>query len=126
MNSTATSFYPASMGFASSLKHTLVKEQIEEDRASVMSEQSITDEELALLGAPWAKEGILQRKHYWEGAGKRSRDKSWQQVFAVIAKSDLKLFQFGSSSSKSSIGPSAGLGGGNWLVNAFRVHSRLC
>ena len=112
-SSIATSFYPQSMGFASNLTQTIIREQQEEDAHSEMSDTSATDEELALLGAPWAKEGMLQQKHYWEVTGKRAKDKSWLQVFAVIQKGDMKMFQFGGSSLASGHG---GLGGGNWLV----------
>jgi hypothetical protein len=103
------------MGFASNLSHSIIREQQEEDARSDSSDMSTTDEELALLGAPWAKEGILQRKHYWENATRRSKDKNWLNVFAVIEKGEMKMFQFGGSnlgSGKSN----GGLGGGNWLV----------
>lgn len=117
--SNATSYYPATMGFASNLSHTIIKEQQEDDAQSEMSDQSTSDEELALLGAPWAKEGILQRKHYWETPNKRSKDKHWLQVFAVISKGEMKMFQFGGSGAGSS--SSGGMGGGNWLTNAHMV-----
>ena len=73
---------------------------------------SITDEELALLGAPWAKEGMLCRKQYWESAGKRAKDKAWMDVFVVIQKGELNMFTFGGNSG----GSSGVVGGGNWLV----------
>lgn len=115
----ATSFYPATMGFASNLSHTIIKEQQEDDASSVASDQSTSDEELALLGAPWAKEGILQRKHYWDAPNKRSKDKHWLQVFAVISKGEMKMFQFGGSGAGNAFG--GGVGGGNWLTNAHIV-----
>lgn len=114
----ATSYYPATIGFASNLSHSIIREQQEEDAASDTSDDSATDEELALLGAPWAKEGILQRKHYWDAPNKRSKDKHWTQVFAVIARGDLKMFQFGATGSGAAYG--ASVGGGNWLVSACR------
>lgn len=117
--SNATSYYPPTMGFASNLSHTIIKEQQEDDALSEASDESTSDEELALLGAPWAKEGILQRKHYWETPNKRSKDKHWLQVFAVISKGEMKMFQFGGSGAGSSFG--GGVGGGNWLTNAHIV-----
>lgn len=74
---------------------------------------SITDEELALQGPPWAKEGMLCRKQYWESTGKRCKDKTWTDVFVVIQKGELSMFVFGDSSAA---GRGAGVGGGNWLV----------
>ncbi|TBU22807.1 hypothetical protein BD311DRAFT_822270 [Dichomitus squalens] len=41
---------------------------------------SITDEELALLGPPWAKKGMLCQKQYWECTGKRAKSKTWMDV----------------------------------------------
>lgn len=75
---------------------------------------SITDEELALLGPPWAKEGMLCRKQYWESAGKRAKVKTWMDVFVVIQKGELSMFVFGESHSNATGG--GGVGGGNWLV----------
>lgn len=74
---------------------------------------SISDEELALLGAPWAKEGMLCRKQYYESAAKRAKDKSWLDVFVVIQKGELNMFIFGDHTS----GASGTFGGGNWLVS---------
>ncbi|KAG5652351.1 hypothetical protein H0H81_005328 [Sphagnurus paluster] len=74
-------------------------------------------EELALLGAPWAKEGMLCRKQYWESTGKRARDKAWMDVFVVIQKGELNMFTFGDHSS----GATGTFGGGNWLANANSV-----
>lgn len=73
---------------------------------------SITDEELALLGAPWAKEGMLCRKHYWETTNKRARSKDWLDVFVVIQKGELNMFTFGGGGG----GATRDVGGGNWLV----------
>ena len=74
---------------------------------------SITDEELALLGAPWAKEGMLCRKQYWESTGKRAKSKNWMNVFVVIQKGELSMFTFGGEGGG---GATMGVGGGNWLV----------
>ncbi|KAF5385740.1 hypothetical protein D9615_002519 [Tricholomella constricta] len=113
----SSSFLSPALGFASNLSHTIIREAQEDDDRSVHSTGStsttisITDEELALLGAPWAKEGMLCRKQYWESTGKRARDKAWMDVFVVIQKGELNMFTFGDHSS----GGSDTVGGGNWL-----------
>lgn len=110
------------LGFASSLSHTIIRETQEDDTGSVHSTDSnsttisITDEELALLGAPWAKEGMLSRKQYWESTSKRAKDKRWMDVFVVIQKGEMKMFIFGDHSSG---GSGAAVGGGNWLVSCY-------
>lgn len=112
-------FLTPTLGFAHNLSHTIIREAQEDDDRSVKSDASdsttisISDEELALLGAPWAKEGMLCRKHFTEAGGKRAKDKSWMDVFVVIQKGDLNMFTFGDNSA----GNSGALGGGNWLVN---------
>ncbi|CAH7674732.1 expressed protein [Phakopsora pachyrhizi] len=131
-----TSLTTPSIGFVSNLSQSIIKELQEEesDENKDDTDQLGDDyEELALLGPPWAKEGILQRKQYWSSKGKRHKDKSWIQVFVVIAKGSLKMFRFGESSL--GVGQSGGgshigegdcqppsdqarVGGGNWLVNA--------
>lgn len=78
------------------------------------SSVSITDEELALLGAPWAKEGNLCKKQYREVPEKRFKAKNWMNVFVVIQKGVLNMFVFGESGS----GSAGGVGGGNWLVSS--------
>ena len=114
----SSSFLQPALGFASNLSHTIIKEtQEDDDHRSTHSHESdttdisITDEELALLGAPWAKEGMLCRKQYWEATGKRAKDKSWLDVFVVIQRGELNMFTFGEGSGSTSI-----VGGGNWLV----------
>ncbi|KAG8754708.1 hypothetical protein FRC12_011107 [Ceratobasidium sp. 428] len=117
----ASAHFTPTIGFASNLSHTIIKEAQEDDVRSVNSDMtnsttlSITDEELALLGPPWAKEGMLCRKQYWESAGKRAKAKTWMDVFVVIQKGELSMFVFGESNSGSGSGT---VGGGNWLSNA--------
>ncbi|KAJ3896245.1 hypothetical protein GG344DRAFT_36990 [Lentinula edodes] len=119
----SSSFLSPTLGFASNLSHTIIRETQEDDDRSVHSDNStgtsisITDEELALLGAPWAKEGMLCRKQYWESANKRSKDKAWLDVFVVIQKGELNMFTFGENGG----GGSGVFGGGNWLSNANSV-----
>ncbi|KAF6761177.1 Sec7 domain GEF [Ephemerocybe angulata] len=125
MYGSSSSFLNPTLGFASNLSHTIIKEAQEDDDRSVRSDIStsttisISDEELALLGAPWAKEGMLCRKQYWESAGKRAKDKTWLDVFVVIQKGELSMFVFGDHTS----GASGTFGGGNWLANAQSVGS---
>ncbi|KAF8658264.1 hypothetical protein AX16_002040 [Volvariella volvacea WC 439] len=117
---TNPAFSAPAIGFVRNLTHTIIRETQEDDDRSVRSADSssttisITDEELALLGPPWAKEGMLCRKHYWESVGKRAKDKAWLDVFVVIAKGELNMFTFGESHT----GTTGAVGGGNWLSNA--------
>jgi hypothetical protein len=78
---------------------------------------SITDEELALLGAPWAKEGMLCRKHFYEAENKRAKSKNWLDVFVVIQKGELSMFTFGEHGG----GGTTAVGGGNWLVSTLML-----
>lgn len=123
----STSFLTPTLGFAFNLSTTIIRETQEDDDRSARSDNSdcsmisITDEELALLGAPWAKEGMLCRKQYWESTGKRARDKSWLDVFVVIAKGELNMFIFGDHGR----GGAGAMGGGNWLENADSVGAVL-
>ncbi|KAG8710541.1 hypothetical protein FRC11_004407, partial [Ceratobasidium sp. 423] len=117
-----SNLFAPTLGFASNLSHTIIKEAQEDDVGSVKSDVtnsttvSITDEELALLGPPWAKEGMLCRKQYWESAGKRAKVKTWMDVFVVIQKGELSMFVFGETSANA--GGGVTVGGGNWLSNA--------
>jgi PH/SEC7 domain-containing protein len=127
MYGSSSSFLNPALGFASNLSHTIIREAQEDDDQSVHSADSdsttisISDEELALLGAPWAKEGMLCRKQYWESAGKRAKDKGWLDVFVVIQKGELNMFIFGDHTS----GMSGTFGGGNWLVCYLRIFGIL-
>lgn len=119
----SSSFLQPTLGFAFNLSNTIIREaQEDDDRSahsgiSVSTNISITDEELALLGAPWAKEGMLCRKQYWELTSKRAKDKSWTDVFVVISRGELNMFIFGDHG-----GSGMGVvGGGNWLENADLV-----
>jgi len=113
------------LGFASNLSYTIIRETQEDDDRSERSDDSadttisITDEELALLGPPWAKEGMLCRKQYNESAGKRAKSKAWMDVFVVIQKGELNMFTFGNHV----IDGQRVVGGGNWLETANHVGS---
>lgn len=119
MYGSTPAFLTPTLGFAHNLSHSIIREAQEDDERSVRSVESdsttisISDEDLALLGAPWAKEGILCRKHFSDVGGKRAKDKSWMNVFVVIQKGELNMFTFGDYSS----GSSGAVGGGNWLVS---------
>ncbi|PCH43866.1 hypothetical protein WOLCODRAFT_138645 [Wolfiporia cocos MD-104 SS10] len=122
MHASTASFLTPAMGFASNLSHTIIRETQEDDSHSVHSDASsgnisITDEELALLGPPWAKEGMLCRKQYYESTGKRAKSKTWMDVFVVIQRGELSMFVFGEHAH----GSSSVVGGGNWLENAQPV-----
>jgi len=109
------------LGFASNLSHTIIREAQEDDDHSTKSHDtdstniSISDEELALLGAPWAKEGMLCRKQFWEATGKKAKARAWMDVFVVIQRGEMNMFTFGERGS----GGSGVVGGGNWLVIAL-------
>ncbi|KAH7923717.1 hypothetical protein BV22DRAFT_1196481 [Leucogyrophana mollusca] len=123
LHSSMAAFLSPALGFASNLSHTIIRETQEDDDRSYHSHESgsttisISDEELALLGAPWAKEGMLCRKQYWESAGKRAKSKNWMDVFVVIQRGELNMFTFGEHGG----GFSSVVGGGNWLENAQSV-----
>jgi PH/SEC7 domain-containing protein len=80
--------------------------------------EELNDDELALLGAPWAKEGLLQRKIQVEAHGRKPQKKDWKQYFVVIQKGDLSMFVFGSGGGSSMGGGT--VGGGNWMSSANR------
>lgn len=107
------------VGFASNLSHTIIRENDGESMHSLQSSSTIedlTDEELALEGSPWAKEGMVSRKHYVDPGGKRAKDKAWKSMFAVVQKGNMQMFTFGESGSSRS-GPIT-VGGGNWMVSS--------
>ncbi|TFK53596.1 hypothetical protein OE88DRAFT_1733496 [Heliocybe sulcata] len=121
----SATFLTPALGFASNLSHTIIRETQEDDDRSAQSQDtqstniSITDEELALLGPPWAKEGMLCRKQYWESSQKRAKSRNWMDVFVVIQKGELNMFTFGEHGG----GSHNVVGGGNWLENANSVGS---
>ncbi|KIW28640.1 uncharacterized protein PV07_08284 [Cladophialophora immunda] len=117
--------YQSSIGFANALSQAIIREdQLElpiEDGAKGVS--LLEDESLELCGAPWAKEGIVKHKCHLEGVDKRSKDRNWNDCFAVIEKGYMRLFSF-SMTAKSlrsrARAPKvpAVVGGGNWQDNA--------
>ncbi|CAG8457667.1 11961_t:CDS:10 [Diversispora eburnea] len=81
-------------------------------------ETAVTSTILYLSGAPYAKEGLLFRKHFWETTNKRAKDKGWKESFVVVEKGEIRMFKFESHSSHSSSGMGGAMGGGNWMSNA--------
>jgi hypothetical protein len=116
--------YQSSIGFANALSQAIIRE----DQLDLPIEDGpkagslLEDESLELCGAPWAKEGILKHKCHLEGVDKRSKDRNWNDCFAVIEKGYMRLFSF-SMTAKSlrhkARGPKPSVvGGGNWQDNA--------
>lgn len=124
--------YQSSIGFANALSQAIIREdQIEtqsEDGAtsSMKATPLLEDESLELEGAPWAKEGIMKHKCHLDGVDKRSKDRNWNDCFAVIEKGWMRLFSF-SMTAKSlrnkarNQKPGGVVGGGNWQDNAEEV-----
>jgi len=109
---------------SSSETNSMIPEMINEhgdtdDRASIADSISTTESlDLYLSGAPYAKEGLLVRKHYWESTNKRSKDKGWKECFVIVEKGEIKMYKFETNSSHNSMGTGA-VGGGNWMVWKF-------
>jgi hypothetical protein len=120
--------YQSSIGFANALSQAIIREdQLDlpaEDGLKVGS--LLEDDTLELCGAPWAKEGIVKHKCHLEGVDKRSKDRNWNDCFAVIEKGWVRLFSFSTTArtlrNKARL-PKAGavVGGGNWQDNAEEV-----
>ena len=112
-----------------------------------LTEEEKQSAELALHGAPWAKEGLLKFQAYLDNGSitsKKYKKKDWVQVFVVVQNGYLKMFRFDQpnhhhhnhhspvsrrsrnhlntaySSTQSLLSqPSLpSVGGGNWLDNA--------
>ena len=83
------------------------------------TQDEMTDDQMALLGPPWAKEGILQTRQYWESMGKKAKKQDWKQHFVVVQKGELLMFTFGSGKGNAASGT---FGGGNWTVSISRIH----
>lgn len=134
--------YKHSIGFANALSQAIIREEggTGADTDSVTLKQDLLeDESLTLEGAPWAKEGMVKHKHHLEGPERKSKDRHWSDVFAVISKGKLTLFNFNTGTSKTySLGrsrlqkhagsraasiASSRVGGGDWTENAEQVDS---
>ncbi|KAF1946479.1 hypothetical protein EJ02DRAFT_508706 [Clathrospora elynae] len=128
----ATGDYQQAIGFANALSQAIIREEgmtIASDEEFSRVAPLLEDETLELVGAPWAKEGILKHKHHLEACDKKAKDRAWSECFAVVEKGQFRLFSFSMNSKsvrqKSKLRPSAGsvVGGGNWMDNAEALDS---
>ena len=126
--------YQQAIGFANALSQAIIREEgvtIGSNEEFTRVAPLLEDETLELVGAPWAKEGILKHKRHLESLDKKAKDRSWNESFAVIEKGYLRLFSFNMNSKsmrlKNKSRPSAGsiVGGGNWMDNAEALDSFL-
>lgn len=120
--------YQSSIGFANALSQAIIREdQLEIPTDDLPKAGSLLeDESLGLCGAPWAKEGIVKHKCHLDGVDKRSKDRNWNDCFAVIEKGWVRLFSFSvnaKSIRQKAKNQKAGavVGGGNWQDNAEEV-----
>ena len=128
----ATGDYQQSIGFANALSQAIIREEgmtISSDEEFTRVAPLLEDESLELVGAPWAKEGILKHKHHLETVDRKAKDRAWSENFAVIEKGYMRLFSFSMNSksmrNKNKLRPSPGsvVGGGNWMDNAEALES---
>ncbi|PNY24946.1 PH and SEC7 domain-containing protein, partial [Tolypocladium capitatum] len=128
--------YQQSIGFANALSQAIIRDEDasgHETAPSILSAdipatQLLEDESLELAGPPWVKEGMVMHKHHLDGVGKRSKDRNWTEVFAVVQKGQMSLFSFTTpkstrqkSRSRNAGKPSGPVGGGNWQDNAVSL-----
>lgn len=132
VNSFASSFpqrdYQQSIGFANALSQAIIREDTSmanpAEETLLRAAPLLEDESLGLVGAPWAKEGILKHKHHLEAADKKARERNWTECFGVIEKGWMRLFRFNmnakSMRQKMKNQKLAGgvVGGGNWTESA--------
>ncbi|KAK6536285.1 hypothetical protein TWF281_000527 [Arthrobotrys megalospora] len=120
--------YMQSIGFANALSTAIIREEtgysgLPSDDGEQSIQQTVLDDdvdELALYGAPWAKEGMIKHKHHLEAADKRAKNRGWVECFAVVEKGWMRLFLFSSEKKKVTQGI---VGGGNWMENAEPIGS---
>ncbi|PPJ57631.1 hypothetical protein CBER1_00223 [Cercospora berteroae] len=136
-NMSAMNDFKHSIGFANALSSAIIREETSGGESESFSVNGglLEDEGLALEGAPWAKEGLLKHKHHLDAPDRKSRERNWNDCFAVISKGKLTLFAFGTSTSKQSssrktqlgrMGKAASVtgarvGGGDWMENAEQL-----
>lgn len=121
------------VGFAGLLANSMIKEDesaAEEsfgDFAKIEAELA-KEVELELLGAPWAKEGLLKYRPYIDPSnGKKLKRKEWSQVFVVVQKGQLKMFSFERTGTSSAASGGGVVGAGNWMESANLVDGfHLC
>ena len=123
----STAGFAATIGFASNLSHAVIREHDDETHSvdsrhtTSTVDDDLNDDELALYGAPWAKEGMLWKRNAEDPSVKKTTKKDWKQFFVVVQRGELLFFTFGAGSGSGS--GSFGVGGGNWLVSGpSKVH----
>ncbi|KAF3926457.1 hypothetical protein AA313_de0206949 [Arthrobotrys entomopaga] len=120
--------YMQSIGFANALSTAIIREEtggggLGSDDGEQSIQPTVLDDdidELALYGAPWAKEGMIKHKHHLEATDKRAKNRGWVECFAVVEKGWMRLFLFPSDKRKITQGI---VGGGNWMENAESIGS---
>ena len=121
-DSNSGSGFTPTIGFASNLTHAVIREHDDETQSAHSHvstdtvDDDLNDDELALYGAPWAKEGMLWKRTGDEPMRRKTTKKDWKQFFVVVQQGELLLFTFGSSSGSGAMTFGA-VGGGNWLVS---------
>lgn len=125
--------YQKSIGFANALSQAIIREEApfslanEEQMQGMKSLPLLEDESLGLAGAPWAKEGMLRHKQHLDGVDKKSKDRNWNECFAVIEKGWMRLFSFSVNAksmrqrAKDRQKITNVVGGGNWMENAEEI-----
>lgn len=100
------------------------------DAASSRRPSNLSKDELALHGAPWAKEGllnfqaVLDTNHSTMLKRYKRANKDWIQVFVVVQNGYLKVFRFDNTSQHQ---PDRVVGSGNWTDQAVMTDSiSLC
>jgi hypothetical protein len=75
---------------------SLFSSNASESGYSRCDEMQLEEEELALNGAPWAKEGLLKFQAFFDkdSIPKKYKKKGWMDVFVVAQRGYLKMFQF--------------------------------
>ncbi|PVH95402.1 hypothetical protein DM02DRAFT_537455 [Periconia macrospinosa] len=128
----ASGDYQQAIGFANALSQAIIREEgmtIASDEEFTRVAPLLEDETLELVGAPWAKEGILKHKHHLEALDKKAKDRTWNECFAVIEKGYFRLFSFSMNSksmrNKNKSRTGGVVGGGNWMDNAEALDSFL-
>ena len=140
-----TGDFKHSIGFANALSQAIIREENDFAQAAADNQSAslsvprglLEDEALALEGAPWAKEGLVKHKHHLETSGKKYKERTWNEAFAVISKGKLTLFAFNKSTKSMSMGRKAHtkaqtngraasaaaprVGGGDWMENAEQL-----
>ncbi|KAE9967880.1 hypothetical protein EG328_007916 [Venturia inaequalis] len=124
--------YQQAIGFANALSQAIIREEGGSDEYNGRVVPLLEDETLELVGAPWAKEGMLKHKHHLETLEKKAKDRNWSECFAVIEKGWMKIFSFSTTAkstrarAKSRAASGGGpVGGGNWMENAEQINSFL-